>query len=228
MNKLFKLDERLSSCADFVRGGAKIADIGTDHAYLPVWLAKQGRIKSAVAADIHPMPLERGEENIKKYGCKNIVTTRLSDGLSGISPNECDDIIIAGMGGELIAEILSKAFWVKDSEKRLILQPMTRANVLREYLIQNGFEIITEKPCSHGGKSYTVIFAQYSGKIIDVPSDFYYVGKLNPSDEIAREYAGQVLKKLRYKAQGKKHSGGDSKEIDALIAEIERRFCREN
>lgn len=224
VNKLFSLDDRLSACAGFVRNRAKIADIGTDHAYLPVWLAKQGKIMSAVAADIRPMPLERGEENIKKYGCENIVSTRLSDGLNEISPDECDDIIIAGMGGELIVSILSKASWVKDAGKRLILQPMTRAHILREYLSQNGFEIIAEKPCRHGGKIYTVILSEYTGRTISVSPSFYYIGKLMPSDELARAYTKQILKKLTYKAEGKKHSGEDSTELDAIINEIKTQF----
>lgn len=227
MSKLFSLDDRLAACASFVRQGSRIADIGTDHAYLPVWLAKQGRIKSALAADIRPMPLERGAENIKKYDCENIVSTRLSNGLQEISSDEVDDVVIAGMGGELIADIIGKAEWLKDSERRLILQPMTKAHVLRKYLAENGFEIISEKACKHGGKNYTVIFAAYKGSPIECTEAFHYIGKLDPKDELAHEYVEQVLKKLGYKLIGKKRSGEDSSEIDNIINEIKSIFEKE-
>lgn len=227
MSKLFSLDDRLAACASFVRDNTKIADIGTDHAYLPVWLAKQGRIKGAIAADIRPMPLERGAENIRKYQCEDIVTTRLSDGLKEISPDEVDDVIIAGMGAELIVDIINNAKWLKKGDRRLILQPMTKAHILRKYLVENGFEIIREKACKHGGKNYSVIFAFYSGEIKDYSTTFQYIGKLDNNDSLAVEYIEQVLKKLAYKSKGKKHSGEDSSEIDNIIDEIKRLFGKE-
>ena len=96
---LFVLSPRLAMCASFVRRGCRMADIGTDHAYLPVWLVKSGYIKSAVAADIRPGPLENGRRTIQTYHVQRQVSTRLTDGLLQISPEECDDIVIAGMGG---------------------------------------------------------------------------------------------------------------------------------
>lgn len=95
----FSLDNRLALCADFVRDGAKVADIGTDHAYLPVWLCRIGRCDTAIAADINPLPLERGIETINNSGLNNRIEARLSNGLEKISGDEADDIVIAGMGG---------------------------------------------------------------------------------------------------------------------------------
>ncbi len=228
MNKLFNLDGRLSVCASFVRKGAALADIGTDHAYLPVWLAKNNIIKSAVAADIRPMPLEHGTENIRKYGCENIVSTRLSDGLDEFSEGEADDIVMAGMGAELIVNIIDRTTWLKNPDLHLILQPMTRAHVLRKYLCENGFEIIEEKACAHGGKNYTVMLAEYSGKKGFFPAYFNYVGKLPENDPLSREYMAQVLKKLRYKSNGMKHDGKDPSQLDEIIEEIIRRFGDED
>ena len=224
MSKLFNLDSRLSACASFVRNGVRLADIGTDHAYLPVWLAKNNIITSAVAADVRPMPLERGAENIEKYECSDIVSTRLSDGLDEISENEADDIVMAGMGAELIVDIISRALWLKDPDKHLILQPMTRAHTLRRYLAQNGFEILDEKACAHGGKNYTVILAAYTGEIKSYPTPFHYIGKLSENDELARAYMAQIVKKLRYKSNGGKHDGKDTRETDEVIDEIIKRF----
>jgi len=94
----FSIDERLSLCASFVRPGARLADIGTDHGYLPIRLSLDGKIESAVAADVRVKPLKSAESNIQKYGVTNIKTV-LSDGLQNISPEDAYDIVIAGMGG---------------------------------------------------------------------------------------------------------------------------------
>lgn len=192
MEYLFDLDNRLSLCASFVRKGARVADIGTDHAYLPVWLCKNGKAKSAIAADINPEPLKRGEYTIAKYGAKNLVTSCLSDGLAQIAPNTVDDIIIAGMGGELIAQILNNAPWVKNEKYHFILQPMTKAEVLREYLYSNGFNIESEQATMAENKLYSVMSVYFTGK---VPNDFrlkMYYGGLTPGNS---EYAVQYIKK---------------------------------
>ena len=113
---MITLDSRLSLCASFVRQDSKLADIGTDHAYLPVWLCQNGVCKSAVAADINPEPLSRGQLTIAQAGLEDKVKTRLSDGLKSISADEADDIVIAGMGGELIAKIILDCEYSRDKD----------------------------------------------------------------------------------------------------------------
>ena len=120
---LFQLGSRLGLCAAMVRPGCRLADIGTDHGYLPVWLAKTGVIRSAVAADVREGPLQSARQNIERYGVEEQVTARLSDGLDLVSAQEADDIVIAGMGGELIARLVDRAAWLRDPQKHLILQP---------------------------------------------------------------------------------------------------------
>ena len=110
--RLFQLDGRLAKCAAMLRG-VPFADIGTDHAYLPVYLAVRGEIPAAIAADLREGPLESAKRTIARFHVESIVTARLSDGLAAIQPQEAEDIVIAGMGGELIAQILSKAPWLK-------------------------------------------------------------------------------------------------------------------
>ena len=143
--RLFSLDSRLSLCASFVRDGVKIADIGTDHAYLPIWLLLNGKIESALACDINEGPLNSGKADVLRYDLSDKITLRLSDGLENVEECEADDIIIAGMGGELISRILSDCSWAKNKEKRFILQPMTKCEVLIKWLYESGFEIIEQK-----------------------------------------------------------------------------------
>ena len=105
-NTLFELDERLALCASFVRENSRLADVGTDHAFLPVKLAAEGKILSAVASDVRTGPLKNAESNIRLYGVEDKVRAVLSDGLDDISPELADDIVIAGMGGDLMAGII--------------------------------------------------------------------------------------------------------------------------
>lgn len=133
-NKI-SLDQRLRMCADFVRQNARLADIGTDHAYLPLWLCLNGTCPSAIAADINPDPLSRGQAAIMNFNAEHLISTRLSNGLENIGENEADDFVIAGMGGELIAAILDSCTYTKNSEKHFILQPMTKSEVLIKYLL---------------------------------------------------------------------------------------------
>lgn len=175
-----RLDSRLSLCADYVRNGSKLADIGTDHAYLPVWLCRIGRCQSAIAADINSEPLKRGSATIIEAGLDSVITTRLSDGLKMIDDNEADDIVIAGMGGELIAKILGDWQFAKNSDKHFILQPMTKSEELIKWLCQNGFKILQQDCCIAAKKCYTVLLAAYCGEVIHTDELFPYIGILRP------------------------------------------------
>lgn len=139
-----ELSPRLRMIADLVPFGARFADIGTDHAYLPVWLILQGTIKDAIAADLRAGPLERAKETAVKYNVSQYMDFRLCDGLTGINEAEADVIVIAGMGGETISHILTEAPWTKSTDKMLILQPMSSQEDLRQWLGQNGYAIKKE------------------------------------------------------------------------------------
>ncbi len=200
-------DERLSLCASFVREGTRLADIGTDHGYLPISLALAGKIEKAVAADIREKPLKSAVENIDKYGVKNVEVV-LSDGLDRISPEDAYDIVIAGMGGELISSIIKNAPWLREGKRRLILQPMTRADSLRSFLYAEGFKIIAEKACVCSKKVYSVIVSEYDGKIRECPAELKYLGPLiNESGTERDMYIDRVTRKLQKKINGLKKSG---------------------
>ena len=158
-----KLNARLESAVPFVRDGADFADVGTDHAYLPIFLAECGKINNAVASDINEGPLMRAKDNIEKYGLSEKIETVLCDGLSGIGKFEPTDIAIFGMGGELIVKIIDEAPWVKNEDIRLILQPMTHPEKLREYLFSEGFKIVDEVLSKDRGRIYQTLCVNYDG-----------------------------------------------------------------
>ena len=207
-NTLFELDERLALCASFVRENSRLADVGTDHAFLPVKLAAEGKILSAVASDVRTGPLKNAESNIRLYGVEDKVRAVLSDGLDDISPELADDIVIAGMGGELIANIIKRTQWLYDGSKRLILQPMTRMESLRLFLYQNGFCIEQEKACVSGRKHYAVMLCRYDGVIRECGKKEQYIGSLgDDNSEEAAGYINMIKTKLKRKADGLEKSG---------------------
>lgn len=139
-----ELSPRLRSVADLVPEGAVLADIGTDHAFLPVYLLQRGLIRRAVAADLREGPLSKARANAEKYELWDKMSFRLCDGLSGLSPEDADTIAIAGMGGETIASILEAAPWTALGGHRLILQPMTSVYDLRAFLSTHGYTVTGE------------------------------------------------------------------------------------
>lgn len=160
------LDARLLSVAGYIREGACVADIGTDHAYLPIWLVLTGKAVNAVASDIGEGPVARAKVSVVRYGVEEKITVIRADGLCGIKDLPVTDIVIAGMGGELIANIISAAEWVRDPKYRLVLQPMTHPEILRRELLASGFFIIDETLTSStdGQKLYVTVCVEYSGE----------------------------------------------------------------
>ena len=211
------LDNRLGLCASFVRRGSRLADIGTDHAYLPVWLCRHGICPSAIAADINPEPLRRGQMTIDAAHLGDRIKTRLSDGLSAIGEDEADDIVIAGMGGELIAKILGDCPYAKNPDKHLILQPMTRSELLIRMLCANGFTIMRQDCCVAGNKCYTVLSVRFTGDAT-APDELYpYTGELRPweNDTHLRFLRGHI-DRLRKQANGEARFGALADRLEAF------------
>lgn len=155
-------DDRLMSAAAFVRQGACFADIGTDHAILPVFLYRSGKITFGYACDIAQGPCLKARTQIENAGLCDALQVVQTDGLFGLSDKGITDIAICGMGGELIASILDAAPWVKNAAIRLILQPMTKAPQLRAYLAQAGFAVPEETVTEVSGKLYTCLCTAYA------------------------------------------------------------------
>ncbi len=158
------LGARLGSAIGYVRRGASVADIGTDHAYLPIFLVRAGIASRALACDIGSGPLGRAAEHIAAAGLSERISTLQTDGLHGVERFSPDHILIFGMGGELIVKILSEAPWVRRASVRLVLQPMSRAEALRRYLWENGFAIVGETLTAEDGRIYQTVCAEWRGE----------------------------------------------------------------
>ena len=193
-----RLTPRLSAAASLVRGGGIIADIGTDHGYLPIYLLQSGKVTGAIAADIGKMPLKNAENSILNYGLQSEITLRLSDGLREFSENEVNEIVFAGMGGTLIAEKLAETPWAKNEKLHFIFQPQSRAEDLRQFLFENGFTINEEIATHEGRRIYIAFDASYTGKIIDFDYADLFIGKL-PHTEDAHKHLIHQLSRLKEK-----------------------------
>lgn len=147
---------RLIAISEAVEKGTALCDVGTDHAYIPIYLAKNNTIKYAVASDINQGPLLRAMENIRKHGLEYRIKTVQSDGLDSIDMKEIETVIIAGMGGITIADIIKRA---PKRGIKYILQPMTMGEELKRFLFENGFAVTGEKLAQEGGKIYNIISA---------------------------------------------------------------------
>ncbi|MBQ9805176.1 MAG: SAM-dependent methyltransferase [Clostridia bacterium] len=178
MQSVNTLGARLASAKPFVTQGGRVIDVGTDHAYLPIALIREEISSAALACDINEGPIASARENIAAAGLSDRIETRLTDGLHGTEDFSADDVLIFGMGGELIVRILSEAPFVKDNRVGLVLQPMSRASVLRRYLAENGFEIVGEA-LTFEDKYYQTIAARYSGKCYKLSDVEAWVGAKN-------------------------------------------------
>lgn len=223
MNKALKLSKRLRAAADLVRQDAYIADVGTDHAYLPIALCLEGRVKGAVASDINESPILRAREHISAYGLDTRIDTVLADGLDEIGVYKPTDILILGMGGELIANIISRASFVKDGAIRLILQPMTHPEILRRFLLDNGYAIIDENLVLEEKKVYQVICAEYTGETQEYSDVELLLGKKNieRGGELLLMSVERFISVFSERLRGKKMSGADTTEEEKILAELE-------
>ena len=187
-----KLTPRLSAAASLVRGGGIIADIGTDHGYLPIYLLQSGKVTGAIAADIGKMPLKNAENSILNYGLQSEITLRLSDGLREFSENEVNEIVFAGMGGTLIAEKLSEAPWIKNEKYHFVFQPQSRAEELRQFLFENGFQIEKEIATHEGRRVYIAFSAFYNGEKTEFSYADCFLGKLLPTEDAKKHIEKQI------------------------------------
>lgn len=187
------LTPRLRTAADMVRPGSRLADIGTDHAYLPVHLLLDKTVDFAIAADLREGPLARARETAARYGVSEQISFRLCDGLTGISPGEADTVVIAGMGGETIAAILDAAEWTKQ-DVSLLLQPMTSFPDLRAWLQQHGYSIEQERIAREGERLYTIL-AVKGGSMEALTAAELWVGKQS-DDPLRRDYLMFMASKL--------------------------------
>ena len=218
-----KISKRLSAAASLARNGARIADVGTDHAYLPIYLWLSGRVSGGVVSDINRGPVDRAKSNLRDYGCENAFFALMTDGLNGIESYSPEDIFILGMGGELIVKIINEAPWVRKGGVRLILQPMTHPELLRKYLANEGFDVKSELLVDED-KIYHIICAEYDGATREIDELEALFGKSNLCAPTAELYALLARTKAVYaqRIAGKSISGADSEYEKKIVDEIDR------
>lgn len=151
------LSKRLQAVADLVTAGCRVADIGTDHAYIPIALVQEGRIPGAVAMDVNAGPLERARIHVAENHLEEKIELRLSDGLAALRPGEADSVVIAGMGGGLIIRILTEGAQTVRKVKECILQPQSEIEKVRAFLLEEGFLFIQEDMVVDDGKYYPMM-----------------------------------------------------------------------
>ena len=218
-----QLDSRLSAVADLVRKGTSFADIGTDHAYLPVFLIEKGIINNAIAADLRKGPLENAKETAEMHNLTDKIELRLSDGLDNFSEGEVNEIAVAGMGGLLISQFIERTKWLRNSNIHLILQPMTHEEDLRKSLFDNGFVIDNEVVAEDGDKIYIIISAYYYGDATAYTEFDLIVGRLPLNqDDLSKKYLAKIYNKHNKKLIALKNVNKECADLEKLVGELSK------
>ena len=187
------MNNRLKTIANLISNGTGVIDVGTDHGYLPIYLRKNGYTGNLIASDINREPLSVARENAFSYGC-NDIDFRLADGLDSCIPDEVDTIVISGLGGDIICDIIDRAEWTMDSNYHIVAQAMTKAEILRFWLVNNGYCIESEHPVLDRGREYSVLSIRYNGKNQKYSDAELFSGK-NPS----KGYINKMIRMLSKK-----------------------------
>lgn len=198
------ISKRLLCCAQFVAPGARVADIGTDHGYLGIYLLESGIAAHVHACDLRPMPLQKARENAARFGAAERMTFLLSDGMAALSPDAADTIVMAGMGGDLMVRILDAAPWVCSARYTLILQPQSAGQALRLWLAENGFQTQRETLVKDGGYLYTVLLARWNGerRTLCPGAQFVSLQLLSDAGPLLPEYFSRIESALRATVDG--------------------------
>lgn len=223
-----ELSKRLQAVADFVTPGFSVADIGTDHGYIPIFLVSSGSVPSAVAMDINRGPLERAKSHIKEYGLEDKIKTRLSDGIDALLPMEAECVVIAGMGGGLMIHILEQDPDNTRGVREWVFEPQSEVETFRRFLWKHGFRIIKEDMVEEDGKFYPVIKAVKDTKTDEYELQEACLDTAFRYGELLLEMRHPVLKRYLLQEKSVKESilhslrGKDGVRILSRIEELEQ------
>jgi len=221
------LDRRLALIAAMTGRGRPVADVGTDHGKLIAHLVATGQAPCGCATDIRPGPLSKARGLVEDLGLQDRIRLILCDGLAGVEDAMADEVVIAGMGGELIARIMEEWPYARQPQKHFLLQPMTRPEELRGWLWRSGYAIDAERCARQSGRVYSVISARWTG-VPRTPDDLTCwlggIGNFSGPDEAA--YADKLLYLLEQKAAGLERSGQDASGWRRLMEQIGARTGR--
>ncbi|HBG7379352.1 SAM-dependent methyltransferase [Clostridioides difficile] len=219
-----KLTDRLLKIASLVSDGKKIADIGTDHGYIPVYLLKEGKVPFAVLADVNKGPLDNAHKEVIQNNLLDKVDLRLGSGIEILEIGEVEEVIIAGMGGILISELLEAKKEVAHNVEKLILQPMQAQEELRYYLLNNGYEILEEVLVREDFRIYEIIVAKYTGKNTIIEDEIYYkvgIKLLENKDSLFNDFIEKNIKtysSIVNKLEGKNGEAIDKRRKESEVA----------
>ena len=221
--KNLKLNPRLAKIAELLPNCQCLADIGTDHAYIPIYALLCGKTRCAIASDINRGPVDRADTNARLFGVEDKLSLRLGAGLETINPSEAEVIVIAGMGGILISDILEKSKAVALSSKYLILQPMTAAKELREYLCANSFSIEREDLVAEEDKIYNILCVRPGGKTQYTEKELILGKGLDKAaPQLYGRYFAGIERKLKIRLSGLESSALPQNQ--ELIKEVRRQI----
>ncbi len=194
---------RLEKIASLVKDGKGVADVGTDHGYIPIMLRRRGYSGTIVATDINEGPLNKARAGLEESGFSDSVKLVLCDGLDGCEPDSVDTVIVAGMGGDTITGIIDRAEWTYKPGIKLILQPVTKAEILRYWLVNNSYCITDELLIKENGTVYQIICAEIAEPVKYSDAELY-VGKYEKVSisEHFTEHIDNHIKRFRFAVDG--------------------------
>ena len=216
-NVISMMSPRMMMIAESIEPCIRVFDTGSDHAFIPIFLIWNKICKLAVASDVRIGPVNVAKKNISKFNMEDNISTSLCDGIENARDFDC--IIVAGMGGQLICDILDREQDIAKSAEQLVLQPMNAPEKLRKYLWDNGFSIHSENLCSEKNKVYNVICARYTGKSTEYTETELHAPKCLVKERhiLLSEYLKPKIKRLTDMVNG----GNDPElRISKLLSEI--------
>ena len=204
---------------------SRLADIGSDHAYLPIYLMSMGIIKSAIATDVNRGPVKNARENIAAYGFEDKISARLGDGMEGLDKSEYDTVTVCGMGGELIFRIINNDD-VKSLRPNLILQPMSSINDLSYLLSEHGYHIYDDLWVSEGEHIYRIMCVRYTGIPYRINILEAYVGAINleRGDGATISYVKRLKRQTEYKIKAKSASESTDPSLERELLELIEKY----
>lgn len=214
---MIKLSKRLAAIANFVPSGASVVDVGTDHGYIPVFLAQRGDVKHIIASDINREPLASAQNSAEHFGVTECIDFRLCNGLYAVKPEEADTVVIAGMGGEMISSILDDAPWTKYGV-RLILQPQSKIGELSNWLDNFGYAIEDAQLVKEDGRIYMILVVRGGKNRVPLSCAEIYVDRvlLKKRDPLLPEYLDMLIAKFSRSLEGMKKAK-DEVGVDTLF-----------
>lgn len=216
-----ELSKRLQAVADLVSVGLVVADVGTDHGYIPIYLIETEKSKKAFAMDVNQGPLLRAKEHIIEHRLENQIETRLSDGVKQLKVGECEAVVIAGMGGALIIKILEEGKHIFKSLTEFVIQPQSELYKVREYLFEQGYCVVAEDMVMEGGKFYPMM------KVINGASDTYHAIEFRYGKFLLSQKHPVLKAFLEKEKQTKKMILQNIQKEDGLHIEVRRKEIKE-